>query len=307
MIITLGTTPAVQRSMTFDRLTIDAVNRTATVRQYASGKAVNAARVLHTLGRPTLAMGFAGGLTGQFMLADLKSAGIASDFIPVDPPTRTCVTLIDQSNRQVTELVEESIGLPLAVYDDLLGRFTRAIQSAVGCVISGSLPPGAPADFYARCVKAAEGKFVILDAAGLPLTAALATGPTIVKPNRQELSATVGLPIHSDADIKRAIEHLAGRGPKWVAVTDGANPTVVSDGKKFWSVSSPKVALVSPIGSGDSFAAGLAAGLARGWEVPDATRLAVACGAANALTPDAGHLTTADVDRLLAVIRLDHV
>ena len=46
-------------------------------------------------------------------------------------------------------------------------------------------------------------------------------------------------------------------------------------------------------------AAGLAAGIARGHSVPEAVKLGIACGAANALTEMAGHLSLADVQRLL--------
>ncbi len=82
-------------------------------------------------------------------------------------------------------------------------------------------------------------------------------------------------------------------------VTAGGGPTVVSDGRDFWSVSTPAVAVVSPIGSGDSFAAGLLAGVARGQAVPEACRLAAACGAANAMTSKAGHVRRVDLHEIL--------
>ena len=46
MIVCLGTTPTMQRTMLFDRVEIDAVNRAVEVREYASGKSVNVAKVL---------------------------------------------------------------------------------------------------------------------------------------------------------------------------------------------------------------------------------------------------------------------
>ena len=44
MIVCLGTTPALARTMEFDGLAVDAVNRATRVYEYAAGKAVNAAR-----------------------------------------------------------------------------------------------------------------------------------------------------------------------------------------------------------------------------------------------------------------------
>ena len=47
-----------QRTMVFARGEIDAVNRAAKVTETASGKSLNVARVLHTLGNDVLAMVF---------------------------------------------------------------------------------------------------------------------------------------------------------------------------------------------------------------------------------------------------------
>src|SRR5689334_17576920 len=108
MILCLGTTPTVQRTMTFDRVTPDAVNRASEVLETASGKSINVARTLHTLGHDVLAIGFLGGPSGQLVRGDLDRAGIGHDFIEVTPKTRTCTTVIDRAAGTVTELVEET-------------------------------------------------------------------------------------------------------------------------------------------------------------------------------------------------------
>jgi 1-phosphofructokinase family hexose kinase len=302
MILTLGTTPAVQRSMVFDRLMINAVNRTADVSQYASGKSINAARVLHTLGAAVLCTGFVGGDSGQFLLSDLDQSGIDHRFVRVEPPTRLCITLLDQSAGTATELIEESKAPAHAAYAQLTAVLHELLPRASGLMLCGSLPPGAPADFYADCVAAAvgAGKPVLLDATGEPLRCALPFKPTIIKPNRSELAQTVGKPVETDAELKSAIAQLLAMGPKWAVVTNGAADTVASDGSGFWEISTPKVKVLSPIGSGDSFAAGLMAGMIAGQSVPEACRLAAACGAANAITARAGHLEKLDVDALIA-------
>ncbi len=307
MLICLGPTPAVQRSMTFDRLTVDAVNRTADVSRYASGKAVNAARVLTMLNESVTALGLAGGDAGRFLLADLDRVGIGHDFVPTDAETRTCVTLIDRSTGAATELVEESARVDPAAYAELLTRLRARVADADGVLIAGSLTPGGPAGFYADAVAAAKaaGKFVLLDAAGPPLAAALAAKPDVIKPNRAEIEKTCGLQCDSHETLRAVVEFLVGEGAGWVVVTAGGGPTVVSDGREFWSVASPAVKVVSPIGSGDSFAAGLLAGVARGQAVPDACRLAVACGAANAMTAKAGHVRRVDLHEILPRVTLE--
>jgi tagatose 6-phosphate kinase len=300
MILCLGTTPAIQRSMSFAQLAIDNVNRTGDVQQYASGKSINVARVLRTLGYSPLTIGFAGGDSGRFLVEDLKRTLIRCDFVDVKPATRMCITLVDRSVNTATELIEEAGPVEPSAYPLLLAKFRQHLPAAGGVVLSGSLPPGAPLDFYADCVAAANamGKSVLLDATGEPLRRALAQRPTIVKPNRGELAQTMKLPVDSDAELKSAIRQLIATGPKWAVITGGSKETVASDGSRFWKISTPSVEVVSPIGSGDSFAAGLAAAVSTGQEVPLACRLAAACGSANAMTSLAGHLNKADVDAL---------
>jgi len=305
LIICLGTTPAVQRTMTFERVVIDDVNRAIETRQYASGKPINVARVLHTLGRRPLASGFVGGETGKFIRRDLEEIGLAHDFVEVEPATRMCVTMVDRSAGTATELIEESAAVQSKDCDALLGKLRSLMGRCEGLVLSGKLAPGVPEDFYAKCVAEAAGKLVVLDATGEALRQALAAGPTIVKPNQKELAETVGITIDSDASLKDAMGKLIAAGPKWVVVTAGAGKTVVSDGKQFWRLATPSVRVISPIGSGDSFAAGLAAAVSAGQEVPQACRLAVACGAANAMTSFAGHLRMEDVDALFSRITME--
>jgi tagatose 6-phosphate kinase len=301
MIICLGTTPAVQRTMMFDRIAIDGVNRTGDVAQYASGKSVNAGRVLHTLGLPVLCTGFVGGDSGQFLLNDLDDVGLDHHFVRVDRATRMCITLVDQSTGTATELIEESKAPAAVAYEQLKLTLREVLPRAGMVMLCASLPPGAPVDFYAGCVADAiqAGKTVLLDATGEPLRRALVSRPSIIKPNRSELAQTVNAPVESDVELKSAIMQMLAMGPKWAVVTNGAKEAVASDGMGFWKISTPSVKVISAIGSGDSFAAGLMAGISSGQSVPDACKLAAACGAANAMTPLAGHLKKSDVDLLV--------
>jgi tagatose 6-phosphate kinase len=291
--------------MMFERVVIDDVNRAIETRQYASGKPINAARVLHTLGMRPLVCGFVGGETGALIRRDLDEIGLVHDFVEVEPATRICITMVDRSAETATELIEEAAAVGSGDGDLLLKKLRSLMEQCEGLVLSGKLAPGISADFYARCVAEASGKLVILDGSGEALRAALMARPTIVKPNRRELEETVGMSVDSDASLKTAIKKMIAAGPKWAVVTAGGGKTVVSDGNGFWGISTPTVRVISPIGSGDSFAAGLAAAVNAGEDVPQACRLAVACGAANAMTPFAGHLRKEDVDALLGQITLE--
>lgn len=300
MILCLGTTPAVQRTMIFKALSLGTVNRAAQVIESPAGKSVNVAKILHTLGQATIATGFLGGDRGQQMRRWLDEAGVPHDFVPVRANTRMCVTLIDQSGNEHTELVEESPQVEDGAWETLLAKLERLLEGARMLVLSGTLVPGGPHDFYARCARSARQRSVpvIADAAGHALLATLPERPLVVKPNRAELAATFGKPLDTDDALRAAMLSLIERGANSVVITLGAQGAAVTDGKRFWRVHSPKVTAVNSIGSGDSFTAGLAARLAHGESLAEACRYGAACGAANALTLVSGKVHLDDV-RLL--------
>lgn len=301
MILTLSTTPALQRTMMFADLHVDAVNRAADVREFASGKGINAARVIQTLGHPCVATGFVGGDSGAFCRHDMNVAGIGHDFVTVASKTRMCLTLIDQKNQTATELIEEAGSVNASEVARLLVKLELLLQHTKILVLSGTLAPGCGDDFYATCVRLANAAHVrtILDAKGQPLKLAMAEKPFVVKPNRAELAATVDHSVDAINALRDGIRQIVSMGASWAVVTDGPAETIVSDGRSFFSLQTPKVNAINPIGSGDAFAAGIAVGFMQGKDVPDACRLGVACAAANAMTDLAGHVRREDLERLL--------
>lgn len=301
MILCLGTTPTVQRTMAFERLKLDAVNRAAELRESASGKSINVALMLRTLGADVLATGFLGGEPGRFIRRELDAATIAHEFVEVGPATRTCVTVLDRATAAATELVEETRPVEPRAYDQLLKVVDANLWRCRALVLSGSLPPAAPQDFYARCTKLARAANVpvVLDGRGEPLRQALVEKPTVVKPNRHELAETVAIPVDTEDGLRAAVQELLARGPEWAVITDGPRDAIASDGRAFWRVTPPRIEPVNPIGSGDAFAAGMAFALQRGSGLDDACRLGAACGAANALSSPPGHARPEDVAALL--------
>lgn len=303
MIVCLGTTPVYQRTMVFGRLTLDSVNRAREVYDYASGKSVNVARVIQTLGGQVLATGFLGGSRGQMLSRDLDDAGVAHDFVAVTAQTRQCVTVIDVAAGTATELVEESSAVTEQDWARLETKLRELLPRASVWVFSGTLAPGAPADFYARWLPLAQqaGVRAIVDAAGEPLRLAMRHPNVTLKMNREELSSTLSLDLSADeAMIATMREHTPPGGN--LVVTLGAGGALASDGQSCWRIGSPKISPVSAVGSGDAFAAGLAIAFSEGKPLPDALRFAVACGAANALTPLAGHLDFRDVERFQSAV-----
>lgn len=306
-ILCVGTTPAVQRVMIFRSLALDAVNRAVTTLDGAAGKAVNVAKVLRALGERPVAIGFLGGDRGEFLRSALQTVGIELDFVNVAARTRQCVTVIDQSAGTHTELVEESLPVDPADFERLRAIIRRRIAGSPAVVMSGTIAPGGPADFYFHCTRmaAGAGALSVVDAQGTALVEALNARPGLVKPNRSELAATVGRALNDEPAVRLAMREFCDRGAQRIVVTAGKAPTLAFDGASFWRVVSPQIAAVNPIGSGDAFTAGLVARLVRGDDLGEACRWASAAGAANALTSMAGEVNREDVERLAREVKVE--
>lgn len=295
--------------MVFGKLALDAVNRTAATFDGVAGKSVNVAKVLKALGEEPLATGFLGGDRGKRVRSALKERGIANNFIEVMARTRQCVTVIDQSARTVTELVEESRPVPCGAYSKLMAVVRKRIPSCRAVVMSGTITPGGPALLYADLsrMSAAAGVLSVVDAQGPLLVNALSARPGLIKPNRTELAATVGRSLKTDSDLRSAMRELFERGAQRIVVTAGKEFTLAYDGRNFWRILPPRIDAVNPIGSGDAFTAGLVWRLLRGDELNEACRWASACGAGNALTMMAGEVRRREITRLVKRARVERL
>lgn len=310
MILCLGTTPTMQRTMLFDRVEIDGVNRATEVREYASGKSVNVAKVLRTLGHNGTATGFVGGARGVLLREHLDLAGIAHDFVEVASATRLCTTVIDRTTGAVTELVQEPEPVEPEKWRLLEQKLEELLPRAETWVFSGSFAPGAPADFYTRWLAKFRRKNpqVIIDARGGPLREALGQPGVVAKCNREEFEDTVGETLADERALRKAMEKAAPQGGGLV-VTLGRDGAISYEMGRFWRVRVPPIRAVSAVGSGDAFAAGLASGRHKKLSIDpgEALRLAAACGAANAMTPDSGWVRPSDLGEILPKVTVEEL
>ena len=307
MILCVGGTPAMQRTLLFDRLDVGEVNRAREVRVTASGKVTNAARAVTVLGGRVLLLTFLGDDSGRFVARELEAAGVPHEPVWVDAPTRVCATLVEESGR-VTELVEEGGAVPGEKAADLERLALEKLREAGALCLIGSLPPGVPEDLYAVLAKAARdaGVPALVDAQKGLLRAALEAHPFLVKPNLEETANTLDLPLSDDgkADARKAASALREAGAEWALVSTGRAGSVLAGPDGEWRVEPPRVEAVNPIGSGDVMAAGLLRALTRGAPVHDAAVYGTACAAANVLTPASGEIYPDDIEELLPRVRL---
>src|SRR4051794_17021001 len=100
VILAAGLTPAWQYVLVFDDLTPGEVNRARESRWFASGKAVNVALAVRSLGLEANLVSFIGGATGAALAEDVEATGAQANWVTSSAPTRVCTTLIDRSRGQ---------------------------------------------------------------------------------------------------------------------------------------------------------------------------------------------------------------
>lgn len=298
-ILCVGTTPCLQRSLRFGALRMGEVNRSATVRLGASGKATNVARVLRALGEPCLLVSLVGGGTGRLFSEFLKEEGLAHIPVHGGAVMRICETIIEQAPHRVTELVEELAQVTTEDWAQLEREIEIRARESDWVLFSGTLPPDSDVCGFRRVLDAAgrNGAKVLLDTSGKALMAGLESRPWGVKVNQRELETTLGVAVRNEAMAEAALRRFASTGLAWAGVTRGSEPAWWWDGQDARVFEVPSVQVVSPIGSGDAVLAGLAAGLNRGLPAAEAFRLGLACGCANAETDWPGELSSASAGR----------
>jgi fructose-1-phosphate kinase PfkB-like protein len=155
MILCLGLTPALQRTMIFGSMHLNDVNRVKQVVISAAGKPINTARAMAVLGAECKVAGFNGGHNGGLVNGFLAEYGITSALTSMSSETRICSTLIDESSGAVTELVEEAPRPSPQEIDAFIKDNITLLPECDLLVMCGTLPPFAPNNFYCNFSRAA--------------------------------------------------------------------------------------------------------------------------------------------------------
>ena len=321
MIVTLTPNPSLDRTVTLPGpLVRGGVNRLSGVVVEPGGKGVNVARVLVSAGQPATAVLPAAAhdplllaLDAAAATASADSAALSTHAVTVAAPVRIN-TAVTEPDGTTTKLNEPGAALSPQEIDAVEAALLKAATAAAAggggdvhhwAVLSGSLPPGVPTDWYARLVRllreAAPGLRIAVDTSDEPL-AALAAGlpesaPDLVKPNGEELGQLVGLPAdramaleegaaHGDlTPVAEAARILIDLGLGAVMATLGPAGAVLVTGGGAWHATAPRVPVASTVGAGDSSVAGYVLADVRGGDEPERLKTAMAYGSAAASLP----------------------
>jgi 1-phosphofructokinase len=268
MIVTITPNPSVDRTLHIPALTPGAVHRAAGETVEPSGKGVNVALAIHSVGGDVLAVLPAGGHAGAHLADMIRETGLAHELVATSAETRSNVSLVepDGTTTKINEL-----GPPLT--PGQIGRLSRAAlrlsQPGDWVVWCGSLPPGfTPGELAAQVAACrAAGRMVALDSSGEALALAVngprEAQPHLIKPNAEELAELSGRSLRTIADVADAAVELVDRGIATVLVSLGPDGAVLAEAGTVRHGFAAAEAVVNTAGAGDAFLAGYLATLTR--------------------------------------------
>jgi 6-phosphofructokinase 2 len=304
-IVTITLNPALDLSTSTAKVESEHKLRCGPTRIDPGGGGVNVSRVVHRLGGESLAIFAVGGLTGEALRRMLDAEGVSSRAVPIAGTTRQDFTVDETDTGKQFRFVLQGPELAESEWRACLVALEQTIVPGGYVVASGSLPPGAPEDFYARVARLARERDarLVLDASGDALREALAEGVYLVKPSRRELGELLGTALDDERSQVEATSELVTRGSaQLVALTLGAAGAVLATSAGVSRLPVPQVHVLSTVGAGDSFLGAFVLRLAQGRDPDGAFRTAVAAGSAASMTPATDLCRPEDVDSLEALL-----
>ena len=303
MILVINLNASVDKRYEIEDIQKGQVMRARNVENTPGGKGLHVANVATILNEDCIVTGLLGGKSGEFIEESIKEYGIKQDFVKISGETRSCLAFITDDMIQ-TEVLEPGPEVSEDEQQLFLDKYMNLLGQATIVVASGSLPRNVPQNFYKKLIEIAnsQNKKFLLDSSGELLKEGIEGKPFFIKPNRDEIEALTGRKVTSIDDAMKEIKEFQFKGVKFVAISLGAEGSIAGFEGKFYKVTVPKIEAVNPVGSGDSYVAGVAIAVQRGYNIEDTLKFAAACGTANALEEETGFVSEETVNDLFEKI-----
>ncbi len=256
-VVTVTPNPSLDHTVEVDVLVRGEVQRTGHALVEAGGKGVNVARALAKHGHRTTAI-LPAGDDAQRMIGLLTPQQVSTVTVPISGTIRTNIAVVE-ADGTTTKLNEPGATLSESEVTGLLTTVEKELVSRPTWVVgAGSLPAGAPVDFYARVTRCAvsQGIPVAIDTSGPALAAAIDAGATVVKPNLEELQELIDTPLVTVGDVVDAARQLRARGCKDLLVSLGGHGALLITADGSWWAGGPPLVPRSTVGAGDSTLSG---------------------------------------------------
>ncbi len=301
MILTLTINPAIDRTVSVDKLVFEDRAYILDRTEAGGGRGINASKVIHGFGGKTLALLTAGGAVGEKMLKLLAGMGFPFESVRTANDSRINITVSDKQGLTI-KLNEIGATLSAAELKQIQQLVEARLPKAHWLMICGSIPPGVPPHFYCELIEMAKrhGVKTLVDTDGEALLHSLEAKPTLITPNQHEGERLLGRALITRGQFLEALDRIQKMGSESVILSLGSRGAIASGPDGVFEALPPHIDALGPIGAGDAMAAAFTWSMEKKKSFADSLRWGVAAGTAKAMLPG---MTFPTLDQTRAVYK----
>lgn len=284
MIYTLTLNPSIDYIISLNSVELGKVNRCTKTFKFPGGKGINVSRVLKNSGTDSIALGFLGGFTGEFINLTLNNLGIHTDFIKVKEDSRINVKIksVDETdiNADGPYIEKESLNLLLDKLNDL--------KDDDILVLAGKIQSSLPDNLYSEIQDIANKNNVkvVVDTSGKALLESVKKKPFLIKPNNFEIEEAFDIKIKDRNELIDYGKKLNTMGAENVIISLAEDGALLINNSGVFFGNAPKGEVKNSVGAGDSLVAGFLHEYSKSKNILDAFKRGIATGSASAFSLD---------------------
>ena len=301
-IVTLTLNPVIDTHYQFENFKIADENKPSSVITNAAGKGVNISRALAKFGIKSKAVALLGKDNAEWFLKMLKEDGVECSYVLADGKIRESISLNVKGipeTRVITDTFKPS--------NDLLAQAATLVNSECTSdayiAVSGKIPDSIDKKAFIIACRNFCGK-LILDTASLNADELCSANPWLIKPNRDEANALLGLSDGSACGLSAAKLLLQKKCARNVIISLGPDGFVYAGEYGEAEVKVPQNEAKSTVGAGDNTIAGLLFGLYNNFDFSNCLKIGAAFGSASCLEYGTVPPSIENVMKILPEIKL---
>ena len=342
MIVSVSLNASIDKMVEIESFQYGGMNRIQNISgEDAAGKGINVALAAKTLGLDVACIGFLPEENADSVLECLDKAGCRHEFIRIEGCLRVNTKIYDRKKGVVTELNEAGPAVTPDNLEAMIQLMQKWQDKASVFVLTGSLPPGCPVDFYRQLISQTTVR-CIMDTEGEKLLQGLKAKPFLIKPNDYELELAVGRKLQEKKDMITAARELItgnklynhdesqsggesndnsesyldsvsnhkntkGMSAGMALVSMGGKGAFITDAERGWFAPPVPITVKSTVGAGDCMVAGILYGLTSGTDMAHILRCGMAAGTAGCLSEGTQLLRRDDFLNLIEKVQIKEV
>lgn len=284
MIYTLTLNPSIDYIISLNSVELGKVNRCTKTFKFPGGKGINVSRVLKNSGTDSVALGFVGGFTGEFINLTLNNLGIHTDFIKVKEDSRINVKIksVDETdiNADGPYIEKEPLNL-------LLDKLNKLKDDDI-LVLAGKIQSSLPNKLYSEIQDIANKNNVkvVVDTSGKALLESVKKKPFLIKPNNFEIEEAFNIKIKDRNELIDYGKKLNTMGAENVIISLAGDGALLINNSGVFFGNAPKGEVKNSVGAGDSLVAGFLHEYSKSKNILDSFKRGIATGSASAFSLD---------------------